>query len=48
VVENVLGVIGIAIFIVCVITLAAGVTWTVVRLTPADRGKDKSAGTAEA
>ena len=29
-----LGLLGIAVFIVCVIALAAGVTWTVVRLTP--------------
>ena len=31
---DVLGLIGIAVFIVCVISLAAAVTWTVVRLTP--------------
>jgi hypothetical protein len=30
----VLGLFGIAVFIVCVIALAAGVTWLVVRLTP--------------
>ncbi len=29
-----LGLIGIAVFIVCVIALAAAVTWTVVRVTP--------------
>ena len=29
-----LGVLGLLVFIVCVIGLAAGVTWTVVRLTP--------------
>ncbi len=29
-----LGLLGIAVFIVCVIALAAAVTWTVVRLTP--------------
>jgi hypothetical protein len=33
-VETVLGLIGVAIFIVCVVALAAGVTWTVVRLSP--------------
>ncbi|MDX6493235.1 MAG: hypothetical protein QOH02_1170 [Gaiellaceae bacterium] len=33
-VTNALGLLGIAVFIVCVIGLAAGVTWTVVRLTP--------------
>ena len=32
--ENVLGLIGFAVFIVCVISLAAGVTWTVVKLSP--------------
>jgi hypothetical protein len=35
-----LGLIGLAIFIPCVIALAAGVTWGVVRLTPSpDRKK---------
>ena len=29
-----LGLIGVAIFIACVIALAAGVTWAVVRLSP--------------
>jgi hypothetical protein len=33
-VENVLGLIGIAIFIVTIIALAAGVTWLVVRVSP--------------
>jgi hypothetical protein len=32
--ETVLGLIGLVIFIICVIALAAGVTWTVVRLSP--------------
>jgi hypothetical protein len=32
--DNVLGLIGFAIFIVCVISLAAGVTWTVVKVSP--------------
>jgi hypothetical protein len=31
---NVLGLIGFAIFIVCVIAVAAGITWVVVRLSP--------------
>ena len=31
---NVLGLIGFAIFIVCVIAIAAGITWLVVRLSP--------------
>ncbi len=34
---DVLGLLGIAIFIVCVIGLAAGVTWAVVRLTPSKK-----------
>jgi hypothetical protein len=33
-VENVLGLIGIALFIVAIIALAAGVTWLVVRVSP--------------
>jgi hypothetical protein len=37
VVTTVLGLIGIAVFIVCVIALAAAVTWTVVRLTPSHK-----------
>jgi hypothetical protein len=40
-VENVLGLLGIAVFIVCVIGLAAGVTWTVVRLTPSKRTENE-------
>jgi hypothetical protein len=40
-VETVLGLIGLAIFIVCVVALAAGVTWTVVRLSPAPGAKPK-------
>jgi hypothetical protein len=32
--ENVLGLLGIALFIVCVIALAMAVTWTVVKLSP--------------
>ncbi|HEX6699519.1 MAG TPA: hypothetical protein VF101_02200 [Gaiellaceae bacterium] len=32
-----LGLVGIAVFIVCVIALAAGVTWLVVRLSPPPR-----------
>jgi hypothetical protein len=33
-VANVLGLIGFAIFIVCTIALAAGVTWAVVKISP--------------
>ena len=31
---NVLGLIGFAVFIVCTIALAAGVTWAVVKISP--------------
>jgi hypothetical protein len=40
-VENVLGLLGIALFIVCVITLAMAVTWTVVKLSPAPGSRKK-------
>jgi hypothetical protein len=33
--ETVLGLIGLVVFIICVIALAAGVTWVVVKLSPA-------------
>jgi hypothetical protein len=33
-VENVLGLIGFALFIACTIALAAGITWAVVRISP--------------
>ena len=33
-VDNILGVLGIVVFIACVITLAASVTWLVVRFSP--------------
>lgn len=38
---NVLGLIGIAVFIACVIALAAGVTWLVVRFSPPPKDKSK-------
>jgi hypothetical protein len=38
--ENVLGLIGFAVFIVCVISLAAAVTWTVVKLSPLPKSGD--------
>jgi hypothetical protein len=38
---TVLGLIGLAFFIVCVISFAAAVTWTVVKLTP-QRDKTKT------
>jgi hypothetical protein len=46
-VETLLGLIGMAIFIVCIIALAAGVTWVVVRLSPSpERKKAKRAAAA--
>jgi hypothetical protein len=39
-----LGLLGIVVFIVCVIALAAGVTWLVVRISPSpDKKKNKPA-----
>ena len=32
--ETILGLLGVAVFIVSVLALSAGVTWTVVKLTP--------------
>jgi uncharacterized membrane protein len=46
-VETVLGLIGLAVFIVCVIALAAGVTWAVVRLSPAPGAKKQKATPTE-
>jgi len=40
-VDTVLGLLGLAVFIVCVISLAAGVTWLVVKLTPPPSAKKK-------
>lgn len=40
---NVLGVLGIAVFIVCIISLAAGVTWLVVKVSPMPGAKKKPA-----
>ena len=34
---TVLGLIGLVVFIVCIISVAAGVTWLVVRLSPPPR-----------
>ena len=36
---TVLGLLGIAAFIICTITVAAAVTWVVVRLSPAKKPK---------
>jgi uncharacterized membrane protein len=41
VVETVLGLIGMVIFIVGVISLAAGITWLVVRITPSEPRKKR-------
>jgi hypothetical protein len=46
-VTTVLGLIGLAVFIVAVIALAAGVTWLVVRLSPAPDSKPKPETPAE-
>ena len=35
--DTVLGLIGVLVWIVCVIALAAGVTWTVVKLFPSEK-----------
>jgi hypothetical protein len=37
-VHTVLGLLGVALFIVCVISLAAFVTWAVVKISPTDKG----------
>jgi hypothetical protein len=42
VVLNVLGLLGMLVFIVCVISLAAGVTWLVVRYSPTKRPEQPS------
>jgi hypothetical protein len=47
-VENVLGLIGIAVFIVGVIALAAGITWIVVRVSPTPKDKSKPAAPSDA
>jgi hypothetical protein len=43
-VATALGLVGIAVFIVLVISLAAGVTWLVVKISPNPESKKKSAG----
>jgi hypothetical protein len=42
-VDTVLGLLGLAVFIVFVVGLAASVTWLVVRFSPAPRSKPKPA-----
>jgi hypothetical protein len=39
---DVLGLLGMVVFIACVIAFAAGVTWLVVRYTPAKRSDETS------
>jgi hypothetical protein len=47
VVTNVLGLLGIVVFIACVIALAAAVTWLVVRISPKPGGKKTKPEPAE-
>jgi hypothetical protein len=47
-VENVLGIIGLAVFIACTVALAAGITWLVVRFSPNPDDKRKKAAAAAA
>jgi hypothetical protein len=42
-VANVLGILGILVFIACMIALAAGVTWVVVKVSPNPSAKKPSA-----
>jgi hypothetical protein len=44
VVTTALGLVGILVFIVCVIALAAAVTWAVVRLTPSHKKPQSETG----
>jgi hypothetical protein len=41
-VTTALGLVGFAVFIACVVALAAGVTWLVVRYSPSPDSKPKS------
>jgi hypothetical protein len=45
--ETVLGLIGLAIYIVCIVGLAAGVTWVVVKLSPSKAQKQLEARQAK-
>ena len=40
--SDVLGLVGLAVYIVAVMAVAAGVTWTVVKLTPSRKQTDKT------
>ncbi len=49
-VSGVLGIVLLAIFIVCVIAFSAGITWIVVKVSPAKgmkRGRDETSAPAE-
>jgi hypothetical protein len=46
-VADALGLLGIVVFIACVIALAAGVTWVVVRVSPTPGSKKKPDPPAE-
>jgi hypothetical protein len=45
--DVVLGLLGLVIFIPCVIALAAAMTWLVVRITPSGKKPDPAAETAK-
>jgi hypothetical protein len=47
VVANALGLVGIVVFIVCLIALSAGVTWLVVRISPKPGNKKAKPEPAE-
>jgi len=46
-VATVLGLIGLFVFIACVIALAAGITWLVVKISPATVGKKPAAKSSD-
>jgi hypothetical protein len=48
VIDNILGLVGIVVFIACVIALAAAVTWLVVRISPKPGAKQRRAAAAAA
>jgi hypothetical protein len=47
-VHTFLGLLGLAIFVPCVITLAAGLTWAVVKMSPPADGSDAAKATPPA
>jgi hypothetical protein len=42
-VHSILGILGLAVFIPCVISLAAGITWLVVKVSPSPEKKQQKA-----